>query len=156
MSEPFDIQAYMTQGIETLVADALKAALKNPRESAFLLRFAAASRVASRKRRRAEEKGEHVPPFLIASFTSSCNLHCAGCYSRCNHATVDSEPVSQLTAASFAENVLHLKVWARCFRENTPSYRMIASSGFIRIREGRDFFYFQKAGAQADACVPGP
>ena len=27
-----------------------------------------------------------------------CNLHCAGCYSRCNHATVDSEPVKQLTA----------------------------------------------------------
>ena len=59
-------------------------------------------------------------------------------------------------AASFAENTLHLKVWARCFRENTPSYRMIASSGFIRIREDRDFFCFQKAGAQADACVPGP
>lgn len=29
--------------------------------------------------------------------TSKCNLHCEGCYSRCNHATVDSEPVMQLT-----------------------------------------------------------
>nr|MCR5698228.1 radical SAM protein [Treponemataceae bacterium] len=28
---------------------------------------------------------------------SSCNLHCAGCYSRCNHATVDSAPVKQLS-----------------------------------------------------------
>jgi MoaA/NifB/PqqE/SkfB family radical SAM enzyme len=34
---------------------------------------------------------------LIASITSKCNLHCAGCYSRCNHATVDAEPVQQLT-----------------------------------------------------------
>ena len=62
-----------------------------------MLRFAAASRTASKKRRKAEAKGEHIPPFLIASITSKCNLHCAGCYSRCNHATVDSEPVRQLT-----------------------------------------------------------
>ena len=62
-----------------------------------MLKFAAASRAASKKREKAEKKGEHIPPFLIASITSKCNLHCAGCYSRCNHATVDGEPVSQLT-----------------------------------------------------------
>lgn len=96
MDSSFDIQAYMTAGVERVVADALRATLKNPKESAFMLRFAAASRSASKKRAEAEERGEHVPPFLIASITSSCNLHCAGCYSRCNNATVDSEPVSQL------------------------------------------------------------
>jgi MoaA/NifB/PqqE/SkfB family radical SAM enzyme len=62
-----------------------------------MLKFAAASRSASKRRRKAEDNGEHIPPFLIASITSKCNLHCAGCYSRCNHATVDSEPVKQLT-----------------------------------------------------------
>lgn len=98
MSEAFDIQAYMTEGVERVVSDALKATLKNPRESAFMLRFAAASKAASKKRRKAEDAGEHIPPFLIASITSKCNLHCAGCYSRCNHATVDAEPVSQLTS----------------------------------------------------------
>ncbi len=87
----------MTKGVETVVADALKATLKNPKESAFMVGFAAASAAASKKRRKAEEAGEHIPPFLIASITSKCNLHCAGCYSRCNHATVDAEPVSQLT-----------------------------------------------------------
>jgi len=107
MNESFDIQAYMTQGVEHVVSDALKATLKNPRESAFMLRFAAASRAASKKRRRAEDAGEHIPPFLIASITSQCNLHCAGCYSRCNHATVDAEPVCQLTAAE----------WLRIFDE---------------------------------------
>lgn len=45
----------------------------------------------------AEDNGEHIPPFLIASITSQCNLHCAGCYSRCNEATVDAAPVKQLT-----------------------------------------------------------
>ena len=95
--EGFDIQAYMTRGVERVVADTLRATMKNPRESAFMVKFAAASKEASKKRRRAEEQGEHIPPFLIASITSQCNLHCAGCYSRCNNATTDCEPVEQLT-----------------------------------------------------------
>ena len=103
----FDIQEYMTQGVERIVSEALRATLKNPRQSAFLLKFAAASRAASKKRQKAEQKGEHIPPFLIASITSKCNLHCAGCYSRCNHATADSAPVSQLTGEE----------WLRIFDE---------------------------------------
>ena len=90
-----------------MVAEAVRATLKNPRESVFMARFAAASRSASRRRRKAEDSGEHVPPFLIASITSQCNLHCAGCYSRCNRATVDSSPVRQLTAEE----------WKRIFGE---------------------------------------
>ncbi len=97
MEKEFDIQEYMTKGVERVVADAVKATLKNPKESAFMLSFAAASKAASAKRQRSEQAGEHIPPFLIASITSKCNLHCAGCYSRCNHATVDAEPVTQLT-----------------------------------------------------------
>jgi len=96
--KPFDLQAYLTRGVEKVVSDALRAALKDPKESAFLLKFASASRIASQKRQRAEEAGEHIPPFLIASITSKCNLHCAGCYSRCNHATADTRPVGQLTS----------------------------------------------------------
>ena len=97
MNEGFDLQAYLSEGIEILMKDVLKATAKDPRESAFMLRFAAAAAAASQKRKAAEAAGEHIPSFLIASITSQCNLHCAGCYSRCNHATVDAEPVSQLT-----------------------------------------------------------
>ena len=93
----FDIQEYMTKGVERVVSDALRATFKNPKETAFMVRFAAASKAASRKREEQEKRGEHIPPFLIASITSACNLHCAGCYSRCNHATVDAAPVRQLT-----------------------------------------------------------
>ncbi|MBQ9008018.1 MAG: radical SAM protein [Clostridia bacterium] len=107
MDENFDLQAYMTGGVERVVTDAIRATLKNPRESTFMLRFATASRAASRKRAAAEKNGEHIPPFLIASITSKCNLHCAGCYSRCNHATVDAEPVAQLTSEE----------WLRIFSE---------------------------------------
>ena len=107
MNESFDLQNYLIEGVERVVSEALKATLKNPRESAFMLKFAAASRAASKKRRAAEDKGEHIPPFLIASITSKCNLHCAGCYSRCNHATTDTEPVGQLTTEE----------WLRIFDE---------------------------------------
>ena len=97
----FDLQDYMTKGVERVVADALRATIRNPKESAFMVKFAAASRRASRKRRKAEDAGEHIPPFLIASITSQCNLHCAGCYSRCNHATVDATPVAQLMSGEW-------------------------------------------------------
>ena len=97
MNENFDLQEYLSRGIESFVADVVKATLKNPRESAFMLKFAAATAAASKKRKIAEEQGQHIPSFLIASITSQCNLHCAGCYSRCNNATVDAAPVRQLT-----------------------------------------------------------
>ena len=107
MSEVFDIQTYMTQGVERVVKDAVRATLKNPRESAYMVRFAAASKEASKKRARLGKAGEHVPPFLIASITSSCNLHCDGCYSRCNNSTTDDAPVDQLTDED----------WSRVFDE---------------------------------------
>ncbi len=103
MTNEFDLQAYLAKGVEQVVTDAIKATLRDPRESAFMLRFAAASRVASSKRMAAEERGEHIPSYLIASITSQCNLHCAGCYSRCNDATVDTEPVAQLTSEEWAK-----------------------------------------------------
>ena len=107
MDKSFDIQKYMTVGVERIVADALRATLKNPKESAYMLKFASASKKASKKRAVAEAAGEHIPPFLITSITSSCNLHCAGCYSRCNEATTDNKPVDQLSAEE----------WKRIFDE---------------------------------------
>ncbi|MBR5090955.1 MAG: radical SAM protein [Ruminiclostridium sp.] len=98
MKKDFDLQDYLTEGVEKTVSDALKASLSNPKESAFMLKFAAAAKAASKRRIKAEREGQHIPSFLIASITSSCNLHCSGCYSRCSSATVDSEPVQQLTS----------------------------------------------------------
>ena len=101
MDEAFDLQAYLSKGIEDFMRDLVKTTLKNPRESAFMLKFAAATAAASKKRKAAEEAGEHIPSFLIASITSQCNLHCAGCYSRCNHATTDAQPERQLSAGEW-------------------------------------------------------
>ena len=67
--EPFDIHDYMTKGVEKLVMAALRATLDDPKESAFMFRFAAASTTASRKRGKSEDKGEHIPPLLIADIS---------------------------------------------------------------------------------------
>ena len=79
MAENFNLQEHIAKGVEKIVSDTLKASLKDPRESAFMLKFAAASRKATKIRQRLAEEGENIPVFLIASITSSCNLHCAGC-----------------------------------------------------------------------------
>ena len=107
MAENFNLQEHIAKGVEKIVSDTLKASLKDPRESAFMLKFAAASRKATKIRQRLAEEGENIPVFLIASITSSCNLHCAGCYSRFNKATTDSKPVRQLSAEE----------WCSIFRE---------------------------------------
>ena len=107
MNEKFDIQQYLSDGVEQVVKDAMKATLKDPRESAFIAKFAVASAKANKKRIKEEKEGLHVPSYLIASITSSCNLHCAGCYSRANDATVDCEPEKQLTDEE----------WLRIFKE---------------------------------------
>ncbi len=103
MVQPFDLQHHIQQGVERIVADTLRATLKNPKESAFMARFALASRKASQTRLKLEQEGLHVPGFLIASITSRCNLHCAGCYSRCTSATNDAPPVDQLTAEQWLD-----------------------------------------------------
>ena len=105
--EKFDLAAYLANGVENIVKNILRATLKDPRESAFMLKYSAASREASKQRAAYEKAGEHIPPFLIASITSNCNLHCAGCYARHNHACCDEAPVEQLADSD----------WLRIFRE---------------------------------------
>ena len=97
MNQPFDLQEYLTEGAEQIVRDALRATLRNPRQSAFMAKYALASARAAQRRKKLEAEGLHVPSYLIASITSRCNLHCAGCYSRCANATQDAAPVAQLT-----------------------------------------------------------
>ncbi len=101
MGNEFDIQKYMSDGVERVVKEAVRAAFKHPEQAAFLANFAVASKKASVIRASAERRGEHIPPFLIASITSRCNLHCKGCYSRENGETDDCAPSNQLTAGEW-------------------------------------------------------
>ena len=44
LREGIDIQQYLTEGVEAIVKDALRATLRDLKESLFMARFAAASR----------------------------------------------------------------------------------------------------------------
>ncbi|RDU23354.1 radical SAM protein [Anaerosacchariphilus polymeriproducens] len=107
MKEEFNLENYLSSGVEKIVKNALKATLSNPKESLFMAKYAIASKQARRIRAKAEEQGEHIPPFLIASITSECNLHCAGCYARANHSCHDQ----------MAEKQLNQKDWQQIFEE---------------------------------------
>ena len=92
-----ELEQYLNNGIERLVKDALKATLKNPRQSSFFLQFAAASHKAAKHRHEFELCGEHIPSFLIASITNNCNLHCAGCYARANSVCDETRELPAVT-----------------------------------------------------------
>ena len=109
MAETFDVGKYMTGGVERIVKEALRSTLSNPAQSLFMARFARAVQAAGKRRTEADARGEHIPPFLIASITSQCNLHCAGCYARANEACNDAEPTCQMTDGE----------WLRIFREGS-------------------------------------
>lgn len=121
MGQEFNLEKYLTGGVENIVKTALKATLLNPQESIFMVKYARSSKESSRRRALAEVNGEHIPPFLIASITSKCNLHCAGCYARSNHSCVDEEPVSQLKDEE----------WKRIFKESRE-----LGIGFILLAGG--------------------
>ncbi len=97
-----NLAPYLNEGIENLVRQAMKSALVNPLESAFMLRYTKASRIAANKRLRSEESGLHVPPFLIASISAQCNLFCSGCYARANKNVDEVKCASQLSDGEWA------------------------------------------------------
>ena len=102
MNTGFDLDAYLSQGVEDIVKDALAASLKNPKETAFLLSYALAAKRAANARQQHAAAGKHIPSFLIASITNRCNLHCAGCYARANHICDDDATESLLTDEDWA------------------------------------------------------
>lgn len=55
-------------------------AIRHPRHLPALVRLARAHQRARRIRAEALESGVQVPPFLVLSVTSRCNLRCTGCY----------------------------------------------------------------------------
>ena len=96
MEDSFDIQEYLAGGVEVILKDAFRASLKNPKESLFLVKFSKHAKNATKIRKKYSKNGQNIPVFLIASITSSCNLHCTGCYSRANDSCSDDSPSNQL------------------------------------------------------------
>ena len=80
-----DLGAYMAGTIRRIMATAYLNVLDNPREVRFVARMQRTISKAERRRKaHLEKEGVAVPPFLIASIATTCNLQCKGCYARKN------------------------------------------------------------------------
>jgi MoaA/NifB/PqqE/SkfB family radical SAM enzyme len=128
MKEAFSLESYLANGVGNIVSGILKTTLHNPKESAFMAQYAVRSRRAGKLREKAHKSGQHVPPFLIASITTQCNLHCKGCYARANHSCYDQE------SAGNAPKLLCAEQWGSIFQQADD-----LGIGFILLAGGEPF-----------------
>ena len=88
----------MSGSIRNIMAKAYKNVLSNPREAKFAFRMQRLFEKTEKRRRKVfDEEGLEVPPFLISSISTSCNLHCKGCYARSNGIANDQEAERKAT-----------------------------------------------------------
>ncbi|MCX6097474.1 MAG: radical SAM protein [Caldiserica bacterium] len=77
--------------VRALFSDAVRITLRDPSVAAFFVRMRRAQLTAERRRTQLAEEGVHVPPFMILSVTSRCNLACAGCYAEAQERREESD-----------------------------------------------------------------
>ena len=93
-----DLAAYMSGSIRRIMAKAYKNVLTNPREAKFAYRMQRLFEKSEKRRRLVkEQEGLEVPPFLISSISTTCNLACKGCYARKNGIAADKQEAQKQT-----------------------------------------------------------
>ena len=93
-----DLSAYIAETIRNIMAKAYLNVLSNPRETRFVARMQRVIGKAERRRKELLEKESiEVPPFLIASIATTCNLQCKGCYARKNGIAGDTPTKNTLS-----------------------------------------------------------
>jgi len=81
--------------------------LRHPRYIRAGIRLARSYKKTEKLRREAKSAGIQVPPFLILSITSRCNLRCAGCYA----AAVGTLDINSSSGCSDKRPALDWKQW---------------------------------------------
>jgi MoaA/NifB/PqqE/SkfB family radical SAM enzyme len=79
-TDSLNFSKILNNSLRIFFKDASKIAVTNPSQAVFFLRTLNWQKRAGRIRENWERQGVHVPPILIFSVTSKCNLHCKGCY----------------------------------------------------------------------------
>lgn len=72
----------LNKSIRFLIEDAMKIALSDFSSAKSIIKILLKQKNTAGIRNKYEEAGLHVPPFMIVSITSNCNLKCKGCYDR--------------------------------------------------------------------------
>ena len=107
IAEEFRLEEYLSNSIANIVKSMIALSSFSAKESIYMAKFSKAAQRAAALRKETEERGEHIPPFLIASITHRCNLHCAGCYARSVGTCSDTHTSASMTAEE----------WGRVFGE---------------------------------------
>lgn len=128
MGRMLNLNDFMNNGIKNIADTAARFYLGNRLGQAFALNLMSSLRKSAKIRERYEHRGIHIPPFLIASITTSCNLHCTGCYAWENGGCCGDEAQLQMDTSD----------WQRVFQEASDigiSFILIAGGEPMLRRE---------------------
>lgn len=93
-----NLAEYMGDSIRNIMSAAYRNLFSNPHEAKFAFRMQQAFAKSEKRRKNfADKEGLEVPPFLICSIATQCNLHCKGCYARSNGIANDVDDNSKTT-----------------------------------------------------------
>ncbi|MDP4095064.1 MAG: radical SAM protein [Bacillota bacterium] len=98
-----NLSEYLSGSIENVLFTAYKASLFSFREFIFLKNYIRFNKEAVKQRHAYEMRGINIPPFLIASISSNCNLFCSGCYARANKSCGQNPTINQLSSTRWNE-----------------------------------------------------
>ena len=93
----------MNKALRGLFRNALSISLGSPSMAFFILKSIWRQKKAAALRRKWDEKGVQVPPYMILSVTGRCNLRCKGCYAHAQHRTEEKEMSSERLAGVIRE-----------------------------------------------------
>lgn len=143
--EVFNLETYLSNGIDKIVKDILRTSVKSPGAAVFMMQYARENKKAGEIRLKWSRKGRHIPPFLIASITDKCNLHCKGCYARASNSCTDMGDECDSMLLSTGQ-------WADIFYQSSE-----LGVSFILLAGGEPFVrrdVLQAAGRQKDILFP--
>ena len=98
-----DFNKILSNSLRVFFKDALRSAVSDPSQVIFFLKTLNWQKRAGKIRQNWERQGIHVPPILVFSVTSKCNLHCKGCYHQTLRPTADADLDDERLRRAFAE-----------------------------------------------------
>ncbi len=98
-----DFGKVLNGSLNVFFKDALRVALTHPLQAGFFVQTLRWQRKAAKTRLNWDKKGVHVPPIIVLSVTSKCNLHCQGCYHQALRSASESEMSDERLGGLIAE-----------------------------------------------------
>jgi len=93
----------LNKALKIFFKDAVRISLTNPSQAYFFYKTVRRQQKAARLRKQWERRGVVVPPVLIFSITTKCNLQCDYCYAQALHPPSDNELSTEKIRDIFSE-----------------------------------------------------